>query len=93
MNMLFADTLKKLRKDKGLSQQELAEKMYVTNVTVSRWESGHRLPDVMMMSRLAEVLGVDVNVLLNAVAQSDDSPIVIMVDDNKVILNGCLPII
>ena len=93
MNVISADTLKKLRMDKGLSQQALAEKMFVTKSAVSRWESGSRLPNAAMMSRLAEVLGVDMNVLLSAVAQSDESPIVIMVDDNKVILNGGLPII
>ena len=93
MNMHFADTLKKLRMDKGLSQQALAEKMYVTNGTVSRWESGRRLPDAVTISRLSDVLDTDVNVLLNAAAQSDETPIVIMVDDNRVILNGCLPII
>ena len=93
MSMLFADTLKKLRTDKGLSQQALAKKMYVTNSTVSRWESGRRLPDSAMITRLSEVLGVDVNVLLNAAAQSDEHPIVIIVDDNKVIVNGGLPII
>ena len=93
MSMLLADTLKKLRTDKGLSQQALAKKMYVTNSTVSRWESGCRLPDAAMITRLSEVLGVDVNVLLNAAAQSDEHPIVIIVDDNKVIVNGGLPII
>lgn len=93
MNMLFADTLKKLREEKGLSQTDIAKRMYVTPTTVSRWESSRRLPDAVMITRLSEVLGVDVNVLFNAAAQSDEQPIVIMVDDNKVILNGGLPII
>ena len=93
MTMLFAETLKKLRKDRGLSQRALAEKMYVTNAAVSRWESGYRLPDAMMISRLAGVLGADLNELLNAAAQCDEHPNVIMVDDNKIILNGGLPIL
>ena len=93
MSMLFADTLKKLRKARGLSQRALAEKMYVTNATVSRWESGHRLPDAVMISRLSEVLGADPNELLNAAAQSDEHPNVIMVDDNKIVLNGGLSIL
>lgn len=93
MKMIFADTLKKLRMDKGLSQQALAEKMFVTKSAVSRWENGSRLPDAAMMSRLAEILGADVNVLLNASAQSAEHPNVIMVDDNKIIINGSLPII
>ena len=93
MNMLFADTMKKLREEKGLSQNEIAKRMYVTRSTVSRWESGLRLPDATMIARLSEVLGVNVNFLLNAAAQSDENLIVIMVDDNKVVLNGGMPII
>ena len=49
MSMLFADTLKKLRTDKGLSQQALADKMYVTRSTIARWENGIRLPDAAMI--------------------------------------------
>lgn len=93
MNMLFADTMKKLREEKGLSQNEIAKRMYVTRTAVSQWESGHRLPDAAMITRLSDVLGVDVNILISAAAQSDENPIVIMVDDNKVILNGGMPII
>ena len=62
MNMLFAETLKKLRTEKGLSQNEIAKRMYVTRVTVSRWESGNRLPDAAMIYRLSEVLGADINI-------------------------------
>lgn len=93
MGQYFSDTLKKLRNKKGLSQLDLAEKMYVTRSTVSRWESGNRLPDAVMISRLAEALGVDVNVLLSTVEQSDDCPNVILVDDRKLILTGGLPIL
>ena len=93
MNMLFADTMKKLREEKGLSQNEIAKRMYVTRTAVSRWESGHRLPDAAMITRLSDVLGVDVNILISAAAQSDENPVVIMVDDNKVFLNDGMPII
>ena len=93
MSMLFADTLKKLRTEKGLSQRELAEKMYVTRTAITKWENGNRLPDAAMIKRLSEVLGVDVNTLLSAVAESDECPNIILVDDNAVILNGGLAII
>ena len=93
MNMLFADTLKKLRTEKGLSQNDIAKRLYVTNSTVSRWESGRRLPDASMIFSLADILGADVNILLSAAAQSDEPPNVIMLDDNKIILNGGLPIL
>ena len=46
-----------------------------------------------MITRLSDVLGVDVNILISAAAQSDENPIVIMVDDNKVFLNDGMPII
>jgi len=91
MNQHFSETLKKLRANKGLSQQALAEKVYVTQAALSRWESGNRLPDAMMIARLSEVLEVDVNVLLLAAAESDEHPNVILVDDNNIILTGGLP--
>ena len=93
MNTLFADTLKKLRTKKGLSQRELSKQINVTRTAITKWESGSRLPDVAMIKRLSEVLGVDVSTLLSAVAESDECPNVIMVDDNTVILNGSLSII
>ena len=93
MSMLFAEILKKLRTEKGLSQRELAERMYVTRTAITKWESGNRLPDAAMIKRLSEVLGVDVNTLLSAVAESDECPNIILVDDNAVILNGGLAII
>ena len=93
MVMLFANTLKKLRTEKGLSQRELSEQIYVTRTAITKWENGNRLPDAVMISRLAEVLGVDVNTLLFAASESDECPNVIMVDDNAVILNGGLTII
>lgn len=93
MNMLFAETLRKMRTDSGLSQRELAGQVYVTRSTVARWENGSRLPDAVMISRIADCLGVDVSTLLSAAAESDESPNVIMVDDRKLILTGGLPIL
>lgn len=93
MSMLFAETLKKLRTEKGLSQRDLAERVYVTRSTVARWENGSRLPDVAMMSRLSDCLDVDVSTLLATAMESDESPNVIMVDDRKIILSGGLPVL
>ena len=87
MNTLFAETLKKLRKEKGLSQIQLGNQMFVNNSTVARWENGSRLPDAAMITRLARVLGVDVGTLLSTAAESDESPNIIIVDDNKVIIS------
>lgn len=87
MNMLFAETLRKLRKEKGLSQIQLGKLMFVNNSTITRWESGTRQPDAAMITRLARVLGVDVGMLLTTVAVSDKSPNIIIVDDNKVVIS------
>ena len=57
----------------------MAERMYVNRSTVARWESGSRLPDAVMISRLSRCLGIDVNTLLSAAAESDDAPNVILV--------------
>ena len=93
MNTRFAETLRKLRTERGLSQRELAKRMYVTRSTVARWENGSRLPDAAMISRVAQCLGVDVNALLSSTPKNDESPNVIMVDDRKVILSGGLPVL
>ena len=93
MNILFAKTLKQLRTSKGFSQQDLAERLYVTRSTIARWESGTRLPDAMMISRLSQCLDVDVNTLLATAAESEDTPHVILVDDRKLFLAGALPVL
>lgn len=93
MSMQFAETMKKLRTERGLTQRELAERMFVTRPTVARWENGSRLPDAVMVSRLSQCLGVDVKTLLSAAAESEESPNVIMVDDIAIILSGGLPVL
>ena len=87
MNILFADTLKKLRTKKSLTQLQLANLMFVNKATISKWESGSRIPDATMITRLAKVLAVDVGTLLSTTFESDESLNIIMVDDNKTILS------
>lgn len=87
MNTLFAETLKKLRTERGLSQIQLGKKMFVNNSTVARWENGTRLPDAAMITRISIVLDVDVGTLLSAAVESDESPNIILVDDSKTILS------
>lgn len=93
MSAQFAETLKKLRAERGLSQRELAKRMYVTRSAVARWENGSRLPDAAMISRVAQCLGVDVRTLLAAAMDGEESPHVIMVDDRKIILTGGLSVL
>ena len=93
MNMLFAETLKRLRKEKGITQRDLAERLFVTRTTVNRWENGNRLPDAAMIAKLSEVFEIDINILFSARTETGDSPNIIIVDDNKIVLNGSLPIL
>lgn len=60
----FAQRLRQYRKNKGMTQQELADQLGVSNKTVSRWESGS-YPDVTTLVALARVLGVTVDELLD----------------------------
>lgn len=93
MNFLFAETLKKLREERGLSQKQLGQQMFVNHSTIARWENASRLPDAAMILRLAKCLGVDANELLQLAAQSEDSPNIILVDDSKVILSDGLTVL
>ena len=93
LNTQFAETLRKLRVEKGLSQAQLSEQLFVNRSTVARWENGTRLPDALMIARLSRILDVDLNTMLSLTVKADRSPCVIMVDDRKIVLNGGLPIL
>lgn len=55
----------RMRKEKGLTQCQLAEKLLISNKTVSKWECGNGLPEVSLMMPLCEILGITVNELLS----------------------------
>ena len=93
MNQVFSETLRKLREEKGLSQKQLGKLMFVNHSTIARWENGSRLPDTMMILRLAGHLGVDANTLFQLSVQSDESPNVIIVDDSRLLLTESLTVL
>ena len=53
------------RKEKNMTQEELARILGVTNKTVSRWENGNYMPDLSLLKPLSETLGVSLNALLS----------------------------
>ncbi len=53
------------RKEKGMTQAQLAEKMNITDRAVSKWETGKSMPDSSIMLELCNILGVTVNELLS----------------------------
>ena len=50
----------KLREKRGLTQEQLAEKLFVSSKTISKWENGHGLPDISLIEPLAAALGISV---------------------------------
>ena len=93
MNQKFAETIRQLRNERGLSQIQLAEMIYVTRSTVARWESGSRMPDAVMISRLAKCLGTNTETLFSLLSEEEETLNIIMVDDEGIILSGGLPVL
>ena len=60
----FGENLKRVREEKGLTQQTLADNLYVTRQAVSRWEGGSRYPDLMTAKKMAQFLEVSLDDLL-----------------------------
>lgn len=66
--MDFGEKIKELREAKGMTQQNLADRLFVTRQTVSRWEGGSRFPDLVTAKNLADILDTTVDSLM-----ADDS--------------------
>ena len=84
----FGKRLTALRKRQGLSQQQLASKMIVSRSAVSMWEQGSRLPDIMMLARLALCLDADEHALMDAVRDGAAPEHVLVVEDVPALLRG-----
>lgn len=72
-----------LRKEKNMTQEELAEKLGVNNRTISRWENGNNMPDYSIVKDLCNILGISVNELINGERIKKDK-LVEEYDDNLV---------
>ena len=70
----FGATISALRKEKGLTQLELARQMGVTDKAVSKWERNLSFPDVASLPKLAEVLGTSVDELLEVKTAAQEEP-------------------
>ncbi len=90
MNSEFSKILKKKRYEMGISQETLAKKLFVTKAAVSNWEKGNRMPNTDMVIKIAKCLDIDISVLMS---DGNETPNVIIVDDDMIILKGSIPII
>ena len=85
----FASRLKELRTARRLTQRQLAHLMSVSNGTVANWETGTRLPDINMLSRLAKCLDVEPSTFVSgAQFAHEDTPNIIIVEDVPLVLRG-----
>lgn len=63
--------LKQLRKEKDLTQEQLAEKFFVSSRTVSRWETGSNMPDLSILVELADFYNVDIREIIDGERKSE----------------------
>lgn len=68
---ILGANIAKYRKEKGLTQDKLAELLYISDKTVSKWETGKSGPDILIISDLADVLGVEVDDLLRGTSKKN----------------------
>ena len=64
--MEFNEKLQALRKQKGLTQEELAEALYVSRTAISKWESGRGYPNIESLKAIAGYFGITLDSLLSA---------------------------
>lgn len=93
MKNTLGETIKQIRIKTGLSQQGCADLMHVDRSTIANWETGRRLPNAEMLRILSQILDTDFSYLMNASLKQQQNVNVIMVDDEKIILTGGIPVI
>lgn len=64
--------LKELRKEKGVTQEQLAEQFSVSNRTISRWENGNNMPDLDILIEISDYYEVDLREILNGERKSEN---------------------
>ena len=79
----FGAFLSRQRKEKGFTQKQLADLLFVSDKAISRWECGNGFPDINQLQPLSEVLGVSLVELLNAERMDDSASIAVANDAIK----------
>ena len=93
MNKHLGEILKNLRIERNLSQQQMAKLLFVSRSSVANWETGGRIPDLMILTRIAKLLDVDISLLTGAEGVNKDAPEVIVVDDEPHLLSGVIHVL
>lgn len=74
-----------LRKERGMTQQELASLVGIGDKTISKWERGINVPDVIMLKKIADIFDVDISEILNGERNAKISPKIVKMYENKTI--------
>ena len=74
-NKTFGEMISSLRREKNMTQNDLADKINVNDKAVSKWERNLSCPDINSIPKLAEILGVSVEKLLNAQTKQENSKV------------------
>ena len=69
---MLQDNIRSLRKARGLSQEEVAQRLHITRQTLSKWENGLSVPDAQLLLKLAEILEVSVAQLLEGSTETNE---------------------
>ena len=69
---MLQDNIRSLRKARGLSQEEVAQRLHITRQTLTKWENGLSVPDAQLLLKLAEILEVSVAQLLEGSTETNE---------------------
>ena len=83
MEMTLGKRIGMLRRQKGLKQDELAEKLGISPQAVSKWENDQTCPDISLLPKLAQILGVSVDVLLSGEQEPPVPVVQILPEDQR----------
>lgn len=73
MSYVQSETIRALRERKALTQKQLAEKLCISDKTISKWETGKGLPDISLLEDLARALGVSLTELMTGDLQTNEN--------------------
>ena len=85
------ETISFYRKKQGLTQEQLANSLGVTNQSVSKWESGQCCPDISLIPRLADIFGISIDELFGKKASKNGAHVIPFADDDVyrvIVTNG-----
>ncbi len=93
--MTIAEIIVTKRKEKNITQQELADLLFVSNKTISKWETGRGVPEITIIPKLAKVLDVSIDELLGEFDGGKEEPVVMQAKESVAVeeRNNIVPLI